>query len=128
VQSTGFDVSWDSHNTPSVVLAGAHYTVDITLTNTGTLTWPAAGSNPVNLSYHWYRGACISSNLDTWDGDRTPLPADVSPGAQVTVAASLATPSTPGTYCLVWDIVQEQVVWFSWVSSNMLVVPVQAES
>jgi hypothetical protein len=108
---------------PVVVSFGANYailplsgtassttTVPITLGNTSNFTWPAAGANPVTLSYHWINSA---GKTVVWDGLRTKLAADVPAGQLTQVQANLAFPSAPGTYLLRWDLVQEGVSWFS---------------
>jgi subtilisin family serine protease len=81
----------------------------VTLTNTGTETWPAAGPNPVRLSYHWLR----SGTTAHWDGQRGILPRDVAPGASVLVSVPVLTLGTAGTYTLRLDLVQEGIAWFS---------------
>jgi hypothetical protein len=81
----------------------------VTITNTGTETWPALGSNPVRLSYHWLRsGATVH-----WDGQRALLPADVPSGGRLTLNVPVLAPRTAGTYTLRLDLVQEGVAWFS---------------
>jgi hypothetical protein len=53
----------------------------------------------------------------TYDGLRTPLPADVPPGGSVSLDARVAAPETPGTYVIEWDGVEEAVTWFSWAGT-----------
>ena len=95
--------------TPTLTVATPG-SVTVSLANTGTLTWSAAGANPVHLSYHW-----ISATGTTivWDGLRTNLPTDVIPGASVTVPLAVLPPQTAGSYTLRVDLVQEGVSWFS---------------
>src|SRR5438093_6832346 len=95
---------------PVVGMAKSTTTVPITLGNTSNFTWPAAGPNPVTLSYHWINS---SGQTVAWDGLRTKLPADVPAGQLTQVQANLAFPSAAGTYILRWDLVQEGVSWFS---------------
>jgi hypothetical protein len=83
-------------------------TVAVTVTNTGSLTW---GANSVfRLAYHWYDG---SGTTVVWNGLRTYLPQAVGPSQSLALTASLLAPTTPGTYTLKWDLVQEGVTWFS---------------
>jgi hypothetical protein len=83
--------------------------VAVTVANTGTLTWKAAGPNPVHLSYHWLQGATTV----VFDGTRTPLPHDVAPGGSVTLSAEVKRPfGAAGTYTLRFDMVEEGVTWF----------------
>jgi len=95
---------------PITGTASGRTTAQITLGNTSNFTWPAAGANPVTLSYHWLN---TSGQTVVWDGLRTKLPADVPAGQLTQVQASLAFPSAVGTYVLRWDLVQEGVSWFS---------------
>jgi hypothetical protein len=90
--------------------ASSRTIVPITLGNTSNFAWPAAGANPVTLSYHWINSA---GKTVVWDGLRTKLQADVPAGQLTQVQADLAFPSAPGTYLLRWDLVQEGVSWFS---------------
>ncbi len=85
--------------------------VDVTLTNQGRLTWQSTAAPPFALSYHWL-------NVDTedvviFDGLRTPFAEPVEPGGEVTMKARVRAPGYPGTYLLVWDVVQEHRTWLS---------------
>ena len=95
---------------PITGTASSTTTAQITLGNTSNFTWPAAGANPVTLSYHWLTTA---GKTVVWDGLRTKLPADVPAGQLTQVQANLAFPSAAGTYILRWDLVQEGISWFS---------------
>jgi hypothetical protein len=66
------------------------------------------GSN-INLSYHWYDSA---GKVVEWNGARTSL-AGTARTKIASVNAQIVVPSTPGTYRLRYDIVQEGVTWFS---------------
>ena len=56
---------------------------------------------------------------------RTPLRSDAPPNSQVTFQARLRTPDKAGTYQLRWDMVHEQVTWFtSQGDAGLLVSPV----
>ena len=80
----------------------------VQVTNTGGLTWTPANPNPFRLSYHWFRGA----QEVVRDGLRTNLAGPVAVNQGVTLNAKLRAPSSPGTYTLKWDMVQEGVTWF----------------
>jgi Subtilase family len=88
----------------------APLTAPVKLTNTSSFAWSAAGPNPVRLSYHWLDAA---TNVIVWDGQRTPLPADVPVGGTATVTVTIPTPTKPGSYVLEIDLVREGVSWFS---------------
>lgn len=94
---------------PAQLAAGASVTIAVTLTNTGTQAWNAAGANPVNLAYHWYDAA---GSVVVWDGARTGLGADVAPGATRTLNASVAAPAKTGSYQFRFALVKEGVTWF----------------
>ena len=82
----------------------------VSVTNTGTVTWSAAGANPVHLGYHWL---APDGTVVVWDGARGNLPADLAPGQAAVVALPVASPPATGTYVLELDLVQEGVAWFS---------------
>lgn len=90
--------------------AGQVASVPVTVTNTGQGTFPTTSSFPVNLGYHWYDTV---GRAVVWDGSRTKLPGDLASGQSVSLTAQVAAPTTPGTYSLRFDLVQEGVAWFS---------------
>jgi len=112
------DLQWVSQGTPTTIKPGEIVGVPITLTNTGSLNWSKSGANPTYLAYHWLN---TSGQAVVWDGLRTVLPNDLSSGQLANLTASLMAPSTPGTYRLFWDMVQESVAWFSGGGAPVLV-------
>ncbi len=83
----------------------------LTVRNQGALTWRHLPPSAVGLAYHW-----IDPDTGTVlvrDGLRTPLPADLPAGASVDLRATARAPTRPGRYLLWWDMVQEDVTWFS---------------
>lgn len=96
-------------STQSTFVLGAN-AFSVTVTNTGAVTWPAAGPNPVHLSYHWL---APDGSVVVWDGARASLPADVAPGQSAVVAIPVIAPAPVGPYTLRVDLVQEGVAWFS---------------
>jgi len=91
--------------TPASMGAKLTISVPVRIENMSNFDW---GSN-VNLSYHWYDSA---GNLVAWDGLRTSL-AGTARTQIAAINAQIAVPTTPGTYTLRYDIVQEGVAWFS---------------
>ena len=81
----------------------------ISLTNTGTNAWTIQRPGGYHLSYHWFQGP----NQVVWDGERTYLPNQVNPNQSVALQANLKAPAALGTYTLRWDMVHENVTWFS---------------
>ena len=95
---------------PPTMLSGAFATVGLRVTNTGTSTWNATGSQPVSASYHWLRG---DGSGFSWDGERTGFGADVPPGASRLVNVRVyGAPGSPGGYRLQIALVKEGVAWF----------------
>ncbi len=95
---------------PAQVPAGEPLSLQVTLTNTGNQTWNAAGDQPVNVTYHWYDAS--GAKTVVWDGQRTPLGADVAPNASRTLAVRVPAPATPAQYVLRIALVKEGVAWF----------------
>jgi hypothetical protein len=123
-----YDVNWTADNIPASIDAGDTVSVTLSFNNGGSVTWPSGGANPVRVSYHWRQGACPSSTTVVWDGLRTNLPSNVAPAANVSnLVSQLRAPSTPGTYCVVWDLVHEGVSWFSTQAANTLQQTVTVE-
>ncbi len=103
-----YDLRLVSHNLPPVLSAGDRISVRVEVANDGQVVWdPEEG---FALSYHWIGE---SSDVEIWDGVRSPLPATVEPGSTASVTASVEVPRRAGLYRLVWDIVHENVLWVS---------------
>lgn len=85
--------------------------VRVAVTNEGRLTWQSTATPPFFLSYHWLLDG--SEEVVSFDGLRTPFASPVAPGSRVTFDARVRAPQYPGTYVLVWDVVQEHRTWLS---------------
>ncbi len=110
VLSNGLAASYaPTASTQSTFILGAN-AFQLTVANTGAVTWPAAGPNPVHVSYHWIGS---DGSVAVWDGARAALPADVAPGQNAVVSVPVTSPETLGAYFLRIDLVQEGVSWFS---------------
>ena len=59
-----------------------------------------------------------------FDGLRTPLPRDLSPGESVTLRATIRAPEKAGEHVLHVTLVQERVAWFSEMDGGQLSIPV----
>jgi hypothetical protein len=90
------------------VSAGQTFTVQLRVTNTGTLTWIQSGRCAAVLGYHWYQ----RQTRVTFDAQGTPLPASVAPGQSIELTATVVAPDVPGTYTLAWDM-RAQCEWFT---------------
>jgi hypothetical protein len=84
--------------------------IPVTLSNRGWLTWQSSEAPAFALSYHWLSEA---EDVVIYDGLRTPFTHPVAPGEDVDVRARVRAPGYPGTYVLVWDVVQEHRTWLS---------------
>src|SRR3989442_929035 len=80
-------------STSSLAFAGSRTTVPLTITNTSNFTWPAGGSNPVRLSYHW---ANTAGTTPASARPRTPRVADAPRGGFVAPQAPGALPAPRG--------------------------------
>lgn len=85
--------------------------IPVTLSNQGHLTWQSSRLPVFALSYHWL--SAETEEVLIYDGLRTPFAQAVAPGEEVHVRARVRAPGYPGTYLLVWDVVQEHRTWLS---------------
>jgi hypothetical protein len=85
--------------------------VEVTLSNEGRLTWQSTAEPPFALSYHFLQAD--SEDVVIFDGLRTPFVQPVEPGDEVLLKARVRAPGYPGTYLLIWDVVQEHRTWLS---------------
>jgi hypothetical protein len=85
--------------------------IPVTLSNQGHLTWQSSELPVFALSYHWL--SAETEEVVIFDGLRTPFAQAVAPGADVQLRARVRAPGYPGTYLLVWDVVQEHRTWLS---------------
>jgi len=108
---TQYCVQYNIQNVPSPLTPNQTVPVQATLKNCGSLTWT---KDKFTLSYHWYSG----NNVAFWDGERSFLPYDVSPGGTVPLTAKVTTQSSEGTYTLKWDMCHEGVTWFSFKGNS----------
>ncbi|MFL5732968.1 MAG: O-antigen ligase family protein [Chloroflexia bacterium] len=112
--STWYNVTYRPGPVPALA-AGEWVTMPVTVRNDGPMIWRADGSVSMHLSYHWLSED--KKQIVYFDGARTRLPRDVGPGETVDLQAALVAPPEAGTYYLQWDMVQENVIWFSAKSS-----------
>jgi hypothetical protein len=126
---TWFRADYRVGTAPHAVSLGQVFSVPVTVTNTGTLGWTREGAHPFHLAYHWVEPDGSMSPED-FEGMRTELPADVPPGGVIEIAGQARAPTTAGTYRLRWDLLQDDVTWFSQRGNPMpeLEVDVTAEA
>jgi FAD binding domain/Ig-like domain from next to BRCA1 gene/PASTA domain len=93
-----------SQTVGTAMVAGGSQSVQVTMRNTGTTTWTAAGS---------YRlGSQSPQDNTVWGSGRQSLPADVAPGATATFQFTITAPAEPGSYQFQWRMLEELVEWF----------------
>lgn len=90
---------------------GSFTDVPVTLSNNGWLTWQSTTVPVFAVSYHFLNAE--TEEVVLYDGLRTPFAQPVEPGDSVQVNARVRAPGYPGTYLLVWDVVQEHRTWLS---------------
>src|SRR5262249_39994053 len=84
--------------------------VRVGVKNTGRVTWDSNADPPVLLSYHWLQSE--SDRVVAFEGLRTAFAEPVPPGETALLDARVRAPQRPGDYRLVWDLVQENRLWF----------------
>ena len=110
--------------------AGRTMTTTVTVRNEGLLTWADRGPNAVSVGGRWYLPGNSNSLAFV---PRWTLPETVRPGESVTVETPLRAPPQPGAYRLQWDLIQEDVTWFSYKNgvrtmTSITVVPAEARA
>lgn len=95
--------------------AGHIVTTTIALYNEGIMTWTSDPPIVINAGGHWHIPE-TGTSLDY--RPRWPLPQTVRPGESLTMQVALQAPLRPGSYEFRWDIVQEDVTWFSYKTGN----------
>ena len=108
-----YGAQYDVPQTLTMTTAGVHR-VPVALTNTGRLTWDSRKDPAFALSYHWLRHDTVATDaVIEFEGQRTPFPVAVGPGARTAFEAEVVAPGEPGLYVLVWDVVHETRAWLS---------------
>src|SRR5882672_5318555 len=99
---------------PAAVKPGEAFSASVTMKNTGTSLWTAAGQ---------YRlGSQNPQDNDRWGVGRVTLPQNTPADASVTFTATFTAPKTPGNYPFEWQMVQERVAWFGRSARAMIQV------
>lgn len=98
---------------------GAVTAVPIQVANNGLVTWDSAAEHPFRFSYHLLREDGV--RVAEWEGMRTLFTSPVSPGDSVRLQVSVRAPGEPGRYRLLWDIEQQDRLWFSGEPRSVLV-------
>jgi hypothetical protein len=107
------------------IRAGETHTVTVGIANEGSLFWSSEGDPPIYLAGRWYRQP---ENARLRGEMRWSLEETLAPGDSLTQPVGLRAPNAPGDYRFEWDLLQENVVWFSVknglrTSSDVTVLP-----
>ncbi|MFN8497659.1 MAG: O-antigen ligase family protein [Anaerolineae bacterium] len=102
--------------------AGEQATVSVRVVNTGEMAWQPTPGRAFSVSYHWL--AHNEDSVAEWDGARAPIAQVVAPGEAVTVTLPVVAPRQAGPFRLAYDMVQDNVTWFSAKAVPMGIVPV----
>jgi 4-amino-4-deoxy-L-arabinose transferase-like glycosyltransferase len=114
----GYRVAWRIESNPSIIPADGQATARVSFLNQSPCLWPRA----VHLGYHWR--ALAPGREFIRDGGRAIPDRRVEPAEWVTVEVSLKAPRRPGRYSLEYDLVLEQVKWFSERGGAIASVPI----
>jgi hypothetical protein len=101
---------------PGEVTAGKEFPVEVEVINCGPVTLLTAPPHPVHLGYRWRR---LDVDTETQvDYSRFPLSQALAPGRKLKWDVNFPAPSKPGSYDLVFSLVQEWVAWFDEVRNT----------
>ncbi|HEX9302836.1 MAG TPA: glycosyltransferase family 39 protein [Thermoanaerobaculia bacterium] len=104
--SNAYRARWGIVTQPKEITRGSKAVATVTIENASGCAWPPA----VHLGYHWKP---IDPSLPpVYDGGRQ-FPGPIAPGVAVTVPVALVPPPASGRYLLEYDMVFENVDWFS---------------
>jgi hypothetical protein len=112
-----YRVTWKIGAHPTAIPRGGTFQAAVTFRNMSPCSWPHA----VHLGYHW---TPMNAGLpQIWDGGRELPNRRIEPGQVVTLPVRLKAPAVPGRYSLVYDLVFEQVDFFSTRGGATSVMP-----
>jgi hypothetical protein len=102
--------------------AGKVTRVPLTIRNQGRIAWRAQGRQAVEVTYHWLDAS--AEKILIWDGARSAILSNVEPGARLKCEPWIRAPGKPGRYNLQWDMLQENMTWFSVMGPSRSLVEV----
>ena len=116
--ASGWQAGYDLSAAPTTWVASQTQTFNVTVTNTGTQTWPSSGTNPVMLNMHFTTKAGGSRYMSSWLTSQSfSLPADVAPSASAVVSVTVTAPNKAGSFRLEAEMFKNQQFWFTQASS-----------
>jgi len=116
-----YAAEWLGYDAPDRLAVGQVGSAYLEVRNVGAKPWPASGDQAVRLGSRWLDAQGEEVPVDvtqTW-----PMPRTIESGFVATFRETeFVTPSTPGSYRLVWDLVQAG----EWLSARGVAVREQA--
>ena len=110
---TDWHAVYDVSKAPTSWVSGRSQTFPVTVTNAGSVTWPSAGSDRVDLTLHFAAVAGGSATRSQWLNIKGfSMPSNLAPGASATFSATIAAPSSTGSLVLEADMIKEHNFWF----------------
>ena len=94
--------------------------IEVEVRNSGSHDWAPTEISGLQLGNHWLDG---ERQVVSWLDGVAALPT-ISVDRSVTVSLPVCAPSTPGTYFLQLDLVEEGVAWFSERGNETLMLPI----
>jgi acyl-CoA synthetase (AMP-forming)/AMP-acid ligase II/acyl carrier protein len=93
--------------------------IDVEVTNAGDTTWPCDVEDGIAIGY-WLCAEGVEPPVFYGLGAR--LPADLAPGARVTIPLEIAIPRKPGLYRIEVDLVDNKAAWFRFGGSPVAAI------
>jgi hypothetical protein len=130
--ATGHRVEWGPVRAACTMKAGSKQPVAVVVRNAGDQFWSSlsstrTGRGAVRLGYRWWSPKDPRRPVTDYGEERGDLRQTLGPGGSVTMTVMVATPSTPGSYQLQLDLVEELVSWFEGRGAAKLMVPVTVD-
>lgn len=100
-------VTWNLGPQPSEMMTSESRAVRVKVWNRSPCRWPVS----VHLGYHWWPD--FPGGQPVYEGGRAVLRDRVAPHDWATFDAKLVAPARQGRYRLEYDLVQENIQWFS---------------
>ena len=118
-----WSAAYDMSRAPTTWVAGQSQTFPITITNSGDVTWPSTGYGKVDLDLHFSTQPGGSTKQAYWlNSGASSIPADLAPGASVTLNVTFTAPSKTGSLVLEAEMIKEHQFWFQqWQPVNVTV-------
>lgn len=99
-------------NCPAAMTAGEPHWIDIRLQNQSSVPWPSPNSGipDVMVTYHWLQPCGEPYH---YLGHQTRLPGTLRPNEMTELSVRVEAPAETGRYLLQWDLLIEQLAWFT---------------